>query len=358
MRTSAAAAVTAALVLTGALSASPAQAAPPAGVEITCGATIASDAYLARNLTCTEGVTVTAGAVLDLNGKTLAGADGGTVAITVDSPADVHVVDGRISGWGVGASNFGTGGRTNVSGVAFTGNGTAYTFIGAGGDIVDSRFEDNAVAMSGLFGIVSVDSSVFRNNTEGMSLSGGGYMGIRDSRFSGNGSAVGASEGSFDIYTSTFEGNDTAIRGWWTGGTIEGNRFAGNGTALHATTFTGSGYDIVGNVFTKNTIGIYTEDNVTLTGNEFTQNGTALKSGPYHEDDFHIFIPIARLDGNYFARNGDAVLLEIPSELKETTAIRNSGYGIYAPRATDLGGNVAYGNGIEPQCTGVVCAGR
>jgi len=39
------------------------------------------------------------------------------------------------------------------------------------------------------------------------------------------------------------------------------------------------------------------------------------------------------------------------------TALYNGGYGIDAPGAVDLGGNVAYGNKLG-QCVGVVCAGK
>lgn len=65
----------------------------------------------------------------------------------------------------------------------------------------------------------------------------------------------------------------------------------------------------------------------------------------------------SRLARNERGINVDAVHLDAPVAMRTTVAVRNSGYGIWAPHATDLGGNVAWGNGIEPQCTGVVCAG-
>ena len=37
------------------------------------------------------------------------------------------------------------------------------------------------------------------------------------------------------------------------------------------------------------------------------------------------------------------------------SARNNTGWGINAPGATDLGGNTARHNGNEPQCVGVVC---
>ncbi len=64
------------------------------------------------------------------------------------------------------------------------------------------------------------------------------------------------------------------------------------------------------------------------------------------------------MEGNYFTLNKDAVVLNTFARIKTTTAVKNAGWGIYAPRATDLGGNVAYSNLREPQCMGVTCAGR
>ena len=62
------------------------------------------------------------------------------------------------------------------------------------------------------------------------------------------------------------------------------------------------------------------------------------------------------LEENTFRRNRDAVLVpRAAASLRGNDAFRNSGQGIVAPNATDLGGNTARGNGVEPQCTGVTC---
>lgn len=63
-------------------------------------------------------------------------------------------------------------------------------------------------------------------------------------------------------------------------------------------------------------------------------------------------------DRDVLPRNGDAILSETAGTLRGNVAIGNTDYGIYAPRATDLGGNIAFRNDVEPQCTGVVCARR
>ena len=41
--------------------------------------------------------------------------------------------------------------------------------------------------------------------------------------------------------------------------------------------------------------------------------------------------------------------------LRENRAVGNQGVGIDAPDATDLGGNIAYRDGVSGQCTGVIC---
>ncbi len=66
------------------------------------------------------------------------------------------------------------------------------------------------------------------------------------------------------------------------------------------------------------------------------------------------------LKRNTFTRNGDGVVLAGSSagvgvSLGATTAFRNDGWGIYAPGATDLGGNRSRRNGNQPQCVGVAC---
>ena len=71
-------------------------------------------------------------------------------------------------------------------------------------------------------------------------------------------------------------------------------------------------------------------------------------------------VGIVHIVGNEFRRNGDGLLTIVQgAEIGDNTAVGNSRWGIHATGedTADLGGNRAWGNGNEPQCVGVVCAG-
>jgi hypothetical protein len=99
---------------------------------------------------------------------------------------------------------------------------------------------------------------------------------------------------------------------------------------------------------------------VEISGSRFTGTGVRCTDGTSRItlSPFRGAQGVANLEGNIVLRNGDATYSELPGTLKGNVAISNTGYGIYAPRATDLGGNIAFRNGPEPQCTGAVCARR
>ena len=89
-----------------------------------------------------------------------------------------------------------------------------------------------------------------------------------------------------------------------------------------------------------------------FSANTFVGNATAVTATPKGEN-----LPdaVIGLKGNRFSKNGDAVYITVAAAIGSNVVVRNRGYGIYAPSATDLGGNIAVGNGISPQCVGVVC---
>jgi hypothetical protein len=90
--------------------------------------------------------------------------------------------------------------------------------------------------------------------------------------------------------------------------------------------------------------------NGTISGNVFRKNGSAVH-GDWANDGLVV-------QDNVLRGNGDAIVIdeaEPDISLGGNTAIRNTGWGIYAPGVTDLGGNSARGNGNSPQCVGVVC---
>ena len=74
-----------------------------------------------------------------------------------------------------------------------------------------------------------------------------------------------------------------------------------------------------------------------------------------HAETDPLFGGTLTVERNQFIRNTDAIVSSMPGVIAANLVVKNSGIGIDAPNATDGGGNVAYKNGVEPQCTGVVC---
>ena len=95
--------------------------------------------------------------------------------------------------------------------------------------------------------------------------------------------------------------------------------------------------------------------------NTFKQNEVGVvftRSAPLPGDP----LPTAdgsRAVGNVLTKNmGTGIQTDLPGlAVGGNTATKNGGYGIYAPGAVDLGGNIAFGNTLG-QCVGVVCAGK
>lgn len=129
------------------------------------------------------------------------------------------------------------------------------------------------------------------------------------------------------VSDSTFQNlPNGAIDGQWT---VSGSTFRNSGVAVQ-----GSG-TISDSLFVRNTTGV-------------------LVLGDYLGD-----ASATTLTGNTFRDNVQhGVFTEAPGlNLKDNTALRNGDYGIHAPAANDLGGNVARGNG-QGNCVGLTCATR
>ena len=106
------------------------------------------------------------------------------------------------------------------------------------------------------------------------------------------------------------------------------------------------------NPFNHNKTGVsFLSSGGTLSRNSFTGNDVGFTSSGDQQPDFG-----AALDHNLFVRNGDGIHVEDGGNgLQANIAVRNTGWGIYAPGSTDLGGNHAFRNGNSPQCVGVAC---
>jgi hypothetical protein len=133
------------------------------------------------------------------------------------------------------------------------------------------------------------------------------------------------------LVDNMIQGSAVAYANHGLGGRVEETRFVKNGTAILAS----GGVWVTRNTFERNERG-FTSSNV--------------ERGSF-EDAF--------LTGNIYRRNGDAIFTRYSGiTVANNVVTDNVGWGVYAPNATDGGGNVAYGNGNALQCVGVVCATR
>ena len=339
-----------------------AAAAPP----VACGDTISANVRLSTDLICEGpvGLSLSPGVTLDLGGHTLKGAgrESGTAisVLTGDGTVldlPIAVRNGSLAAWTTGVDSYSGGGTVDFRKMRVTDVTTALGGIGITYNVRDSRFTDNDSGVLVLFGSVSVLRSTFVRNRQAVTLAGSGTLTVSGSVFRDNAEAVGCSEVILNVSRSTFLRNERAISGWWCeGAKIADNNFTANGVAYHDEWGPGDGRDeLRGNRFVGNDTAVSTQVSVYLRSNTFFGNDTGLRAVDYPEP---LFAEVVELDRNKFRGNGDAVYIEIDARIRSTSAIGNRGYGIYAPRAIDLGGNIARGNGIEPQCTGVVCRTR
>ena len=149
--------------------------------------------------------------------------------------------------------------------------------------------------------------------------------------------------------------NGIAIASSWAGLEVRGSVLKSNGVAIQTDrggdVFGGWTDSIADSTFVDNGTALHLGVDASVTRNDFRRNGHAIDSrtgGGFLEATI-------ALEANSLTHNGDAIYVDGPASLKDNRAIANTGIGIYTPRAVDLGGNIAYRNGVDPQCTGVVC---
>lgn len=160
------------------------------------------------------------------------------------------------------------------------------------------------------------------------------YATLRDLKLLGNGTAVLANQAVLTAERVTVRRNALGIhaRSW-------GER--------------GTDLSVTDSSFRDNTVAVEVDarSRVELRDSVFRQNDVGYTVTPGEPDGYE-----ALLEGNTFLRNRDAIHVTVPGTgLRENSARRNSGWGIYAPGAIDLGGNISRRNGNQPQCVGVAC---
>jgi hypothetical protein len=346
----------------------PASAAP---VAVSCGDIVTGEAYLAADLTCAgDGLTLVGDVTLDLAGHTLAG-DGTGTALRLALDATQSVRGGRIEGWGTTASvvlpadETGLYGEYSFSDLVLTGNGT----------VLDTSVD---ALLSGHAASFRYSGATFTDN--GVVFTGvwGGGVEVASSWFAGNGTVADLDSWGLVIDGSHLEGNDVVLGhaveaiAWIRGSVLVDNRVVSQGGDRFSSVILLNS-DISG----SDTVLAPSDVDVRIAGNLVRDNDVALAvgggSGDVYDNTFRgnrlalsadpgpdeVWIPSLVVTGNTFRGNVDAVVTQGPrTELGSNTVHQNSGRGIYAPGATDLGGNRAWGNGVSPQCTGVVCKYR
>jgi hypothetical protein len=284
--------------------------AAPTPQALRCGqslTTVTSEYYLDRDLTCSSGFRVIQGTgteddpigrniSIDLRGHSLKGTGTGTAIDAYDYPAfnGLMVRNGRIENWGRGIVVHGFAEAKKVS------------------------LSKNIVAM----------------------ICDGGTCGVTDSILHDNRRAVTVWEGSIEVTGSLISGSEVGLttQAFLDGATLRYSAFTGNKVAVQ---LNGGGMQ-----------SLFAHRNV------FTANGTGVRGEvpQYENESDHRTITLTE---NTFLANSDGVYLPIgPPEARaviaRNIAVKNKRYGIYAPGATDGGGNKVVGNGRP--CVGVACS--
>jgi hypothetical protein len=359
--------ICATVVLTAAL-VSPvavAQAATP----VHCGAVLTASTQLTHDLTCSSGVGLTLkGAItLDLGGHRLVGP--GKAAASFDASRGIALTEtgtpriqhGTIQGWGTG-----TGLSDDNSGLHATGATlTSVTYVDDGSGlsgsdstfaVTNGRFQRNTDnGITGLTTKVTVTKSVFLDNGRGISLSDGGSVALSWSLVARNGVGVSCDEVACTITLSALLTNTTAISTFSTTAKITDNYIDYNQVGVDASFDAPTGYanELARNYIRHNTSGVVLSEygSAYVHDNNFANNVIGF-SVPASASP-----PTALLVSDTFTHNRDGVLVKSAgTSLKGNRAVSNTRYGIYAVKAKDLGGNISYGNGYSPQCSGVRCA--
>jgi len=332
--------------------------------RVHCGDTLTRDTVLTRNLSCPDGrgLTLADGVTLNLRGHRLAGpgADpagtGGQIGVTLPLNGTATVVNGSIVNWTTGI-----GGNADLEGhpvasvrdVRLIHNGTGIDASQADigvqrATIVGSLFTGvNAFWLSD----VTVTDSVLRGNHYAASGRYSYRLSLRRSTLVGNENGLSCSETGCSVVGSRVSGSREALYSFGGPLTLTDNDIVDNTLGYR------SEYDtrdvVSGNRFARNdvatSIGILAT--AEIRDNTFTANRVGYTLNNDQVQDYEV-----RLIGNTFVRNGDGVYVVHPgTSLGGNIARHNTGWGIYAPGATDLGGNVSRGNGKQPQCVGVIC---
>lgn len=340
-----------------------------ANAGVACGATLVKDTKLTKNLTCSgEGLTLAAGVDLDLGGHTLSGDDTveGT-GVRVLQGTDAKISNGTVRGFRDGVRYEGI-----YDGV------TTYTLeidrlkvVDSLVELVTGEFEvtrstfRNAAISMWVADFSATDSTFDRSSISGEMLT----VSLDRSRVLG--ARIGDENTQITIKGSVLDGSGYDGGPVWCGGavTIRNSVVRDFVQPIYAYNF--CTLDVVATTFTNlpngAIVGELADRTHRISGSTFTRSGVAVQGSSLE------------IKNSTFARNTTGVLIDDPAgssltgnvardntehgiytageglTLRRNTATRNGGYGIHAPAANNLGGNVARGNGLG-NCVGLTCS--
>jgi len=351
---------------------------------VECGATLTVDTTLTRDLTCTSGDGVILGPNVHLNlgGHKLVGPGSSGTGIASTGQGTLSVRNGEIRNWGTGIhveTDFGDGvPDPSVTDVVLRRAPVLMQFAPALAlsrvTAIDSPVRGELGGTLRIAGSKLVRSSVSvfyasasivrsRLVASTVSSSASGMLTIDRSSLDGRHTArLGdVSETIITITNSVVKNYKDPISGFWGGATLTNNVFTDMHHGVLGNISYGLGSEgtatVTGNVFTRSGVVLDPHIPMILENNRFTDNaaGAVFNVSTIFGDP----APPGRAVNNVLVKNrGTGIQSEIPGLLVGgNVAKKNAGYGIYAPGAIDLGGNVAYGNKLG-QCVGVVCSGR
>ena len=374
-----------ALLVSVALGGTTAAAAP----GVTCGSTVTTDVTLTADLHCPsgDGIILGSNVTLDLGGRSLVGGGSGVgVQTSFLSEGGNTIRNGTIENWETGVLLQ----EQNPNGVPYTVSdvvllNSPVSQVGVDTSLqltevtaVDSRINgelggDLAISQSRLTRSdvnVFIASAMITDSTlvqSPVSSSAQGQIIIDSSTLDGKGtSSLGSvSETGITINNSIVKNFQEPISGFRGGVSLTDNTFSDmpNGVLGDISSFFGSAgtSHISGNTFTRCGVALRGNVPMIVENNTFKHNEVGVvytRSAPLPGDP----LPTAdgsRAVGNVLTKNtGTGIQTDLPGlAVGGNTATKNGGYGIYAPGAVDLGGNIAFGNTLG-ECVGVVCAGK
>jgi len=335
---------------------------------VVCGATLTTNTTLTHDLHCPTGtgLILDGNITLNLGGHGIYGATDtypGYDAIQTGVGDTTHVINGRIQEWfqGIANENYEPV-TTDVSHVTFVHEYTSFAANFTTYNVTSSTFEYDTFGVYGELGFGTVTHSTFYQVGTALGDWQGGDVDASYDTFSGPsgasdqaGAGVEYSETGGTISHSTFSNVKQAVVSFEAPANLIDDTVSGATTGYELVE---AGGTLTGNTFTHNQTSVHLDSfsDVTATNNVFEYSGPSeFYVQPSDPGDTQSFPN--QLVGNKFYKNkGDGLDIMMPgSSLKSNQAIDNAGHGMVVVGATNLGGNVAYGNTKNPQCIGLVC---